>query len=40
MDRESRDTFDIIDEIQESLAIDVTPDSRAIEIGRDFVGCY
>jgi peptide chain release factor 3 len=25
MDRESRDTFEIIDEIQENLAIDVTP---------------
>jgi len=27
MDRESRDTFEIIDEIQENLAIDVTPAS-------------
>ena len=30
MDRESRDTFDIIDEIQENLAIDVTPASWPI----------
>ncbi|MEM7441036.1 MAG: peptide chain release factor 3 [Pseudomonadota bacterium] len=40
MDRESRDTFEIIDEIQESLAIDVTPASWPIGIGRDFIGCY
>jgi len=40
MDRESRDTFDIIDEIQENLVIDVTPASRPIGMGRDFVGCY
>ncbi|MEM9319286.1 MAG: peptide chain release factor 3 [Pseudomonadota bacterium] len=40
MDRESRDTFGIIDEIQQSLAIDVTPASWPIGVGRDFVGCY
>ncbi len=40
MDRESRDTFDIIDEIQENLAIDVTPASWPIGMGREFVGCY
>ena len=40
MDRESRDTFDIIDEIQENLAIDVTPASWPIGVGRDFMGCY
>ena len=40
MDRESRDTFDIIDEIQENLAIDVTPASWPIGMGRDFAGCY
>ncbi len=40
MDRESRDTFDIIDEIQENLAIDVTPASWPIGQGRDFIGCY
>jgi peptide chain release factor 3 len=40
MDRESRDTFDIIDEIQENLAIDVTPASWPIGTGRDFMGCY
>ena len=40
MDRESRDTFDIIDEIQENLAIDVTPASWPIGRGRDFMGTY
>jgi peptide chain release factor 3 len=40
MDREARDTFDIIDEIQQNLAIDVTPASWPIGMGRDFVGCY
>ncbi|MGR3641201.1 peptide chain release factor 3 [Alterinioella nitratireducens] len=40
MDRESRDTFDIIDEIQENLAIDVTPASWPIGMGREFLGCY
>jgi peptide chain release factor 3 len=40
MDRDSRDTFEIIDEIQESLAIDVTPASWPIGSGRDFVGAY
>src|SRR5690606_23676375 len=40
MDREARDTFEIIDEIQENLAIDVTPASWPIGMGRDFLGCY
>ena len=40
MDRESRDVFEIIDEIQENLAIDVTPASWPIGMGRDFLGCY
>lgn len=40
MDRESRDVFEIIDEIQENLAIDVTPASWPIGQGRDFIGCY
>jgi peptide chain release factor 3 len=40
MDRESRDTFDIIDEIQQNLAIDVTPASWPIGAGQDFMGCY
>ncbi len=40
MDRDSRDTFEIIDEIQQNLAIDVTPASWPIGQGRDFIGCY
>jgi peptide chain release factor 3 len=40
MDRESRDTFEIIDEIQENLAIDVTPASWPIGMGREFIGSY
>jgi peptide chain release factor 3 len=40
MDRESRDSFEIIDEIQENLAIDVTPASWPIGMGQDFLGCY
>ncbi len=40
MDRESRDTFDIIDEIQENLAIDVCPASWPIGSGREFMGAY
>ncbi len=40
MDRESRDTFDIIDEIQENLAIDVSQASWPIGVGREFLGCY
>ncbi len=40
MDRESRDTFEIISEIQESLAIDVTPASWPIGVGREFLGAY
>ncbi|MDO9525955.1 MAG: peptide chain release factor 3 [Gemmobacter sp.] len=40
MDREARDTFDIIDEIQQNLAIDVVPASWPIGMGRDFLGCY
>jgi len=40
MDRESRDTFDIVDEIQQNLAIDVTPASWPIGQGREFLGCY
>jgi peptide chain release factor 3 len=40
MDRESRETFEIVSEIQESLAIDVTPASWLIGAGREFLGAY
>ena len=38
LDREGRDPFDLIDEIEQSLALDVTPASWPIGIGRDFLG--
>ena len=37
MDRESRDNFEIIDEIQETLTIDVTPMSWPIGSGNNFI---
>ncbi|MEM6678436.1 MAG: peptide chain release factor 3, partial [Pseudomonadota bacterium] len=40
MDRESRETFEIIDEIQEALALDVVPASWPIGMGREFLGAY
>ncbi len=40
MDRESRDVFEIVDEIQEALALDVAPASWPIGVGRDFLGAY
>ena len=40
MDREARDPFDLLDEIEQTLALDVTPASWPIGMGRDFKGCY
>src|SRR3954449_1527814 len=40
MDRESRDPFDLIDEIEKTLALDTTPASWPIGMGRDFLGTY
>ncbi len=40
LDREGRDPFDILDEIEQTLALDVTPASWPIGMGRDFLGCY
>ena len=40
MDRDSRDIFEIIEEIQDNLAIDVVPLNWPIGSGRDFKGCY
>ncbi|MDD3029433.1 MAG: peptide chain release factor 3 [Alphaproteobacteria bacterium] len=40
MDREARDPFDLMSEIEEKLALDVTPASWPIGMGRDFKGCY
>src|SRR5215470_8111977 len=40
VDREGRETFDLLDEIEQSLALDVTPASWPIGMGRDFLGTY
>jgi peptide chain release factor 3 len=40
MDREARDPFELIDEIEQSLALDVTPASWPIGMGPLFRGCY
>src|SRR3954468_1809016 len=38
MDRESRDPFDILDEIEKTLALDTAPVTWPVGQGRDFVG--
>jgi peptide chain release factor 3 len=38
MDRESRDPFDLIDEIEKTLALDAAPIAWPVGRGRDFVG--
>ena len=40
MDREARDPFELLDEVERDLALDVTPASWPIGMGRDFLGCY
>src|SRR6201997_4696065 len=40
LDREGRDPFDLMDEIERQLALDVTPASWPIGMGRDFLGTY
>src|SRR5579864_8025646 len=40
LDREGRDPFDLMDEIERLLALDVTPASWPIGMGRDFLGTY
>src|SRR3546814_6284636 len=39
-DRESREPFDLIDEVEQTLALDATPASWPIGMGREFLGCY
>src|SRR5690242_10417708 len=39
-DREGRDTFDLIDEIEQTLALDVAPATWPIGSGSRFLGCY
>ncbi len=38
MDRESRDPFDLLDEIEKTLALDTTPMTWPLGRGRDFMG--
>lgn len=40
MDREAQDPFDLMDEIEQTLQIDVTPASWPIGMGSRFLGCY
>jgi len=40
LDREARDPFDLIDEIEQGLALDATPIDWPIGVGRDFLGAY
>ncbi|MCQ2913957.1 MAG: peptide chain release factor 3 [Alphaproteobacteria bacterium] len=40
MDRDSRDCFALLEQIEEELALDVSPVSWPIGSGRDFKGCY
>lgn len=40
MDREARDPFDLLDEIEQTLQLEVTPGSWPIGMGAAFRGCY
>ncbi|WP_130472908.1 GTP-binding protein, partial [Candidatus Magnetaquicoccus inordinatus] len=40
MDRDGRDPFDLMSEIEEQLALEATPATWPIGVGRDFLGCY
>ena len=40
MDRDGRDPFDLIDEVEQTLQIEVAPASWPIGMGRDFRGCW
>ena len=40
MDRESRDPFELLDEIEKTLALDTAPMTWPIGRGRDFAGTY
>ncbi|MGN7439031.1 MAG: peptide chain release factor 3 [Alcanivorax sp.] len=40
MDRDGQDPFDLLDEIESKLALEVVPASWPIGMGRDFKGCY
>lgn len=40
LDREGQEPLALLDEIADTLALDVTPASWPIGMGRDFLGCY
>ena len=40
LDREGRDPFELLDEIEQTLALDVTPATWPIGMGQGFLGCY
>ncbi|HLW28617.1 MAG TPA: peptide chain release factor 3 [Kiloniellales bacterium] len=40
MDREAQDSFELLQEIEETLALEVSPASWPIGMGRQFRGCY
>ncbi|MEI6805954.1 MAG: GTP-binding protein, partial [Myxococcaceae bacterium] len=40
VDRETRDPFELLEEIEKKLALDVTPLSWPIGMGQEFQGCY
>jgi peptide chain release factor 3 len=40
LDREGREPFELMDEIERDLALECTPASWPIGMGRDFLGCY
>jgi len=40
LDRETKDPFELLDEVEQTLALDVAPASWPIGMGRDFKGCY
>ena len=40
LDRDGQEPFDLLDEIQQTLALDTTPASWPIGMGRHFLGCF
>lgn len=40
LDRDGQEPFDLLDEIEQKLALEVVPASWPIGMGRDFKGCY
>ncbi len=40
LDRDVRDPFDLLDEIADTLQLEVSPASWPVGMGRDFQGCY